>query len=187
MSTRAGAWRATACALVLTAATGCSSADQQPAADPPPATAPAPAVDGSALGPEALPHDEDLVEEDHDHLPELPASPTWDQGSRDAAVSTATAAMTAFARPDLSAQTWWAQLSPLLSGEAATAYQGVDPANIPAEEVTEPARLEQETSAYLATVTVPTDVGDYTVLLARSGQGQPWLVERLVPPEDAAP
>ena len=93
--------------------------------------------------------------------------------------------MRAFARPRLSAEAWWKDLQPLLSAEAATAYAGTDPAQVPARAVTGRPALVDQRSAYLAGVEVPTTAGTYRVLLSRKGAGTPWLVERLTPPRNA--
>ena len=119
--------------------------------------------------------DEDLP------VPEA-AAPVWDAASQQSAQDTATRALTAFARPGLDETTWWADLAPLLSTTAATAYAGTDPAAVPAQVVTGPAVLFDQTSVYLAGVDVPTDAGTYRVLLSREDAGTPWLVERLTPP-----
>ena len=127
---------------------------------------------------------ETMVSEVPGHLPggSLPTPlppPTHDAGSSDAALAQATAAVTAFARPGLDAQTWWAELAPLLSPAALEAYAGTDPAEVPASAVTGPAWPGESASNYLATVFVPTTAGDYAVLLVREGGGAPWLVERI--------
>ncbi len=110
--------------------------------------------------------------------------PTWDAASRSTAVDAATAAMTAFARPDLDYDTWWAALAPLLTQKAAQDYTYVDPANIPARQVTAGAQLVDDTSAYVAVVSVPTDAGTYSLTLARTDGAAPWLVTRISPPEN---
>lgn len=113
-----------------------------------------------------------------------PALPVPTDDAAAAAMNVATAAMGAFARPGVDAGTWFAELAPLLTPAAQAAYTGTDPSRVPAAAVTGPPRAGDSPSAYLATVTVPTDVGDYTVLLVREGAGTPWLVERLTPPAD---
>lgn len=90
--------------------------------------------------------------------------------------------MAAFLQVELDPESWLTQLSPHLSPTARAAYFGTDPLEVPARQVTGPARYEGSTSAYLATVVVPTDVGDYRLLLVREGQDAPWLVETLTPP-----
>jgi len=111
------------------------------------------------------------------------AYPNSDDAGWQDAQAAAAAALQVFARHDLPTPSWWAGLAPLLSPTAVQAYQGVDPANVPAHRVTGVAYPTGDTGTpYLARVAVPTDAGDYVVLLSRAGQGQRWLVERLTPP-----
>jgi hypothetical protein len=91
--------------------------------------------------------------------------------------------MAAFARPDLGWDEWFAAVEPFLTLETAMVYADTDPANIPVRRVTGPAVVVDESSVYLAGVTVPTDVGVFTVLLVREAAGDPWLVSRLTFPE----
>ena len=116
---------------------------------------------------------------------EVPAplpSPTWDQASRGDATATATKVMTTFVDHRQDQAAWWAELEPMFSPLAAADYTGTDPAQVPAREVSGTAELVEVSSAFLAQVQVPTDIGAYQVLLSRTGDGQPWLVERLSPP-----
>jgi hypothetical protein len=167
---RAG--RRTAAALVLgslLALQACSSGELDRVADPleaPATDSPGPGDIGAALP------------------TQLPAA-TDDAASDQAALAAGAAAVSAFARPDLPAERWWAELRPLLSPAAIEAYSGTDPAEVPAREVTGPPWEGESPSAYLALTFVPTDVGDYAVLLVRDGGGAPWLAERitLVPAE----
>lgn len=92
--------------------------------------------------------------------------------------------MAAFLRVDLDADSWLTGLSEHLSPTARAAYVGTDPLEVPARTLTGPAVYEPSTSAYLATVVIPTDVGDYRLLLSREGQGAPWLTETLTPPDN---
>jgi hypothetical protein len=114
--------------------------------------------------------------------PEPLASPVSDAASDAAAVDLAANAMAAFARPQVSAQQWWSDLSPLLSDAARLAYTGTDPANVPVRAVTGQAALLPSATGYLATAEVPTDAGTWTLLLTRPGQNAPWTVERFTPP-----
>jgi hypothetical protein len=119
-------------------------------------------------------------------LPTPPPHPTDDAASDQAALEVGTAAVTAFARPDLPAEQWWAELAPLLSPAATEAYVGTDPAEVPAHAVTGPAWSGESESTFLALTFVPTDAGDYAVLMVRDGGGAPWLVERIsLVPADA--
>jgi hypothetical protein len=112
-------------------------------------------------------------------LPAPLPQPTDDVPSQDAALALASEAVTAFARPEVSPDQWWAELSPLLSPAALVAYSGTDPVEVPAREVIGPARTGVSPSAFLSTVFVPTDAGEYAVLMVREGSGAPWLVERI--------
>jgi len=113
---------------------------------------------------------------------EPPSNPTWDDIDRAAAVAAAVEAVTLFARPDVPYEQWWAELAPLMSAQAQLDYQYVDPVNVPVRAVTGDGVLVDETSASIAGVEVPTDVGTYTVTLSRADDGAPWLVERFTPP-----
>jgi len=116
-------------------------------------------------------------------LPAPQPAPTDDIASRLEAETVAAAAMTSFVRVDLLAGDWWSQLSTHLSADAASAYYGTDPLQVPARAVTGAPRWDGSTSAYLANVVVPTDVGDYKLLLVRDAQGSPWLVQTITPPD----
>lgn len=116
-------------------------------------------------------------------LPAPSAYPTDDAASRTAAEMVAAAAMTSFVRVDLTAEDWLSQLSTHLTADAASAYYGTDPLEVPVRAITGPARWDGSTSAYLTNVVVPTEVGDYRLLLVRDGQGSPWLVQTITPPD----
>ena len=102
---------------------------------------------------------------------------------RGAARRTARAAMTAYARPGLSARAWWVGLRPYLSADAQAAYAGTDPRAITVTGVTGPARLTPASSPALARVAIPTRDGSYLLLLTRSVHRRDWLVTRIVAPE----
>jgi hypothetical protein len=155
-------WAVAAVAVAL-AAGGCAGAPEVSGSDASPTTAAPPSVAGHSAGtfPAPLPH------------------PTDDAASQDAALTLGAAAVTAFARPDIAPDQWWAELTPLLSPAAAVAYEGTDPEQVPAREVTGPAWSGTSPSSFLATVFVPTDAGEYAVMLVREGSGAPWLVERI--------
>lgn len=120
----------------------------------------------------------------HDGQPvEPPSNPSWDDVGREAAVDAAVRAVELFARPDEPYEQWWAELAPLMSTQAQVDYQYVDPLNVPARAVTGDGVLIDETSASIAGVEVPTDIGSYTVVLSRTDDGAPWLVERISPPQ----
>ncbi|WP_242493917.1 hypothetical protein [Sanguibacter massiliensis] len=123
-----------------------------------------------------------IVDEDTRETITPHAVPTWDIPSRTAVVEAARNALAAFARPTLEQETWWAELSPLLTPQAQLDYTYVDPANVPATAITGPGTLTDETSAYVASVEVPTDVGTYTLVLTRADAESPWLASRITPP-----
>ena len=111
-----------------------------------------------------------------------PVMPAQDAASSAASVDLAQRAMTAFARPAVDEQAWFTELAPLLTPDARSAYYGTNPAEVPAHAVTGLGRAEDSPSAFLAYVVVPTDVGEYRVLLSREGGDTGWLVEELTPP-----
>ena len=152
---------------VLLATSGCSTSPDAPTSSTPAPSSTAPS------GPNDIDAD----------LPAPPAPPTDDAPSRTAAEQAAADTMVAFMQVDLDADDWLAGMSAHLTPAATADYLGTDPLEVPARQLTGPARYAGSTSAYLATVTVPTDVGDYQLLLVREGQGAPWLAETLTPPE----
>lgn len=107
----------------------------------------------------------------------------WDQTSKDQAVEVAQKAMADFARPTVGDQQWANDLARWLTPQATADYSAVDPANIPANRVTGPAKLTvDESNGYGVTATVPTNAGTYTLQLLRTGKDAPWKVNRLTPP-----
>ena len=180
--------------VALTALTGCSSddpappaasattADHTPSPDSTDVATPSPSPSGTS----ALANPAHEMPEYHEgHPVEPPSNPSWDDVDRAAALDAALQAVALFARPDVPYEQWWAELGPLMSAQAQVDYQYVDPINVPARAVTGPGVLIDETSASVAGVQVPTDVGAYTVVLSRADDGAPWLVERVTPPESA--
>jgi hypothetical protein len=166
--------RAIAFGIAAATTAGCTAGSGQ---DATPTAAPV-ATTSSQLAEPAGPNDVGA-----EHPTPLPY-PTEDTASTAAAATVALEAMTAFAQPAATPEAWWSQLAPFLTAAAQSAYAGTDPAQVPASTITGPAVPGASPSSYLATVTVPTDVGDYDVLLVRDGAGAPWLVERLTPPAD---
>lgn len=167
-----------AVAIALTACTGTPEPDPSTPAPSPSATGPTmPDLDGLTPAPT------DAIDTETGERITPNIVPSWDAASRAAATDAAAKAMTAFARPDLDYDTWWKGIEPLLIQQAAEDYAYVDPANIPARQVTGAARLVDETSAYVAGVEVPTDAGVYLVVLSRADGASPWLVVRFTPPE----
>lgn len=138
-----------------------------------------------SLGPSPLsPAPESAIDFDSGEIRESVPEPEWDQASREAALEAAETAMAAFARPDLSFDEWWERLQPLLDQTASLDYSYMDPAVIPATTITGPAVMVDDTSAYVATIDVPTDVGTYTLILSRADASSPWLTSRFTPPSE---
>ena len=169
---------ALAAALVLV---GCTGQDEGPTPTPTVTSSASPTMPDLD---QFTPPPSGLVDEDTGETVEPQPVPEWDEASRVAVVDAAEAAMTAFARPDLDYDTWWAGVEPLLTPEAAEAYAYVDPANIPVREVTGGGVIVNGASAYVATVEVPTDAGRYQLVLNRKNADAPWLVSRITPVEE---
>jgi hypothetical protein len=126
-----------------------------------------------------------LINEDTGQVQEDYDVPTWDSESRATALNVATRAMRAFARPDVDPETWWSEMEPLLSDQAAMDYAYVYPAAVPARKVTGGAKIVDDASAFVAVVRVPTDVGPYDITISRQNAADQWRVERLTPPQEA--
>ncbi|RFA17762.1 hypothetical protein [Subtercola boreus] len=93
----------------------------------------------------------------------------------------AVGAVAAFCRPALDQQTWINALYPFLSQTAAVSYETVNPGRVPCTAVMGDARLRDTDGSYTTRVFVPTDAGEYSVLLNRSDVSDPWLVEQITP------
>ena len=169
---------ALAAALVLV---GCTGQDEGPTPTPTVTSSASPTMPDLD---QFTPPPSGLVDEDTGETVEPQPVPEWDEASRVAVVDAAEAAMTAFARPDLDYDPWWAGVEPLLTPEAAEDYAYVDPANIPVREVTGEGFIVNDASAYVATVEVPTDAGRYQLVLNRKNADAPWLVSRITPVEE---
>ena len=115
-----------------------------------------------------------------------PAPDTMDPSGAEDASAVARSAMEAFVQNQLPYDEWWAGLSPYLDGDALVAYEFTDPSLVPASSVTGEPRVSSAPDATQITVLVPTDVGQYQVLLNRQAVGGEWTVSRLTPPEDVS-
>jgi hypothetical protein len=89
--------------------------------------------------------------------------------------------MKAFAQPQLNADDWWARMLPLLSQQGGVAYEGTDPAQIPAHRVTGSGIVLAGSTDVSLIVQVLTDVGPYNITLTRPDASAPWLVDRIRP------
>ena len=169
-------------AAVIVGISGCTSPGPDPAVLPSTSQQPAsmwslPPVEGLSPAPVGV---------EDDTQPGVTITPLdmpiWDATSRAAAVARAAEIMTAFAQPTRPYEDWWADLVPLLSEQAQQDYSFVDPANIPVSALTGDPVLVDESSAFLARVEVPTDVGVYELLLSRTDATAPWVGESITPP-----
>ncbi|HRL81414.1 MAG TPA: hypothetical protein PLK46_13935 [Propioniciclava sp.] len=109
--------------------------------------------------------------------------PEWDDESRASVIAAAETAMRAYGRPDLAFEEWWAGVSPLLDQKASRDYANLNSSRIPVTSVTGAGVIIDDTSAYVATVEVPTNIGPCTVILSRADAESPWLVSRFGLPE----
>lgn len=169
----------TGTAIVLTGCTGQNG--------PAPTASPTPTESGVTM-PDldqftTAPSGTELDEEGGKTTVDPKPAPPWDAQQRAAAIDAAVTALTAFARPDLSSSDWWAALAPLLTTQAQQDYQYVDPANIPAHQVTGAGTIVDESSTYAVSVSVPSDAGTYTIVMTRQDGASPWRVARFTPPE----
>ena len=112
---------------------------------------------------------------------EVTPAPEAGGASQEDAIAAATKVMETFARPQLAADEWWRAMLPLLSQQGAHAYEGTDPAQIPATTVTGSGQVLEGSTEVLLIVQVPTDAGLYNITLTRPDPSSPWLAERIRP------
>lgn len=112
---------------------------------------------------------------------EVTPAPEAGEASQRDAIAAAEKVMATFARPQLSADEWWRAMLPLLSQQGAHAYEGTDPAEIPATAVTGAGSLLEGSTEVSLIVQVPTDAGPYNITLTRSDTSSPWLADRIRP------
>ena len=113
----------------------------------------------------------------------LPTAPAPDPRSTGAALLVADKLMVAFARPTVDATTWINGLYPYLTQSGGAAYAGTDPANVPVRHVTGTGAVVEGATVYALIVRIPTDIGDYTISLTRQRPTDPWLADRVTPPQ----
>ena len=119
-------------------------------------------------------------EHDHDQIP-LPGV-SWDAGSEKGAKDTAKRALTLFARPRLAQPTWFKQLQPLLSPEYAVEAEYISPAKVPVSRILDgPVLVREAGNPMTVTARFKTNHGPYLVLMHRSGQVDPWVVQSIRP------
>ena len=112
---------------------------------------------------------------------EIAAAPEAGPDSQQDEIEAATEAMKTFAQPQLRADDYWAQMLPLLSQQGGVAYEGTDPAQIPAHQVTGAGIVLADSTDVSLIVQVPTDVGPYNITLTRPNASAPWLADRIRP------
>ena len=122
-------------------------------------------------------------EQGPDIAPTGPLPTEWDEQSVKSALETATKAMELYARPHLDQETWWDDLAPMLGDQARMLYAYVEPRAVHATRVTGKAKITDDSSTLLVYVTVPTNVGDYQVMLNRIDANSPWEVALFILPE----
>ncbi|WP_156313062.1 hypothetical protein [Micromonospora sp. HK10] len=107
--------------------------------------------------------------------------PTRSTAADPAAAAAATRFVAQWARPDLPAGQWRADVRPYAVRGYADLLDTVDPANVPATRITAPGRVVTTTPGR-AEVDVGTDAGVLRVVCVRDGQR--WLVATLGMPKD---
>lgn len=130
----------------------------------------------------------DAVTEDDDALSDPDAVeqvPAWTDQTRASALEVATAAMTAWARPDLPYDQWWAGLATYLTPGAREVVALTDPANIPVTVAGAATLPDEGDTAYVGWVSFDTDDGTWWVLVAWQETGT-WLVDRITASREVA-
>lgn len=107
--------------------------------------------------------------------------PEAEQSSQDAALKAAEAALTAYARPDLSYTDWITGLYPHLSQAGAAAYEDTDPSRIPVTRITGNGKVLPAPTEVALVVEIPTDAGAYNVSLSRPSADAAWQADRIRP------
>ena len=179
---------ATLTVTALAVFTGCSIDPRQTRPTAVLATpAPAPTITGSS---EPAPPIGDVGAEPRTPIPAVTTRPT-NQSSINAAQTARSAAaaataetfMRAYARSTMAADEWRAALNPMLTETARATLQRIDPKAVTARAVTGTAVVLPSADRDARTVSVPTDDGDYTLLLRRDSNDTRWLVLAAQPPE----
>lgn len=112
---------------------------------------------------------------------EVTAAPEAGGDSQQKAIAAAIKVMQTFAQPQLSADKWWAQMLSLLSQQGGVAYEGTDPSQIPAHQVTGDGTVLPGSTEVSLIVQMPTDAGLYNITLTRPDASAPWLADRIRP------
>lgn len=116
---------------------------------------------------------------DYEGIPEDTSGPNSPSPQRQQkAMDTATDSLRAYYAADKDPDEWFEDLRPFLSREAQTAYETVDPANIPPHEVTGDPSVVRHSGGGAITIAVPTTDGDVHVDLTVQEAGHDWTVKR---------
>lgn len=177
-----------AAAALLLGSAGCtSSRTASTSAGSSMSSAPSPAATSTLVVPTSVASapPSAVVENDDGSTPTPSGSPlVLDDATRTTACTTATTVMRLYARHGLRGSQWYDDLAPLMSDQAKVAYRGtVGPGELEATKVTGSPRFLPSSRITLARVSVPTDAGDYLVVLSRTAQDHVWRLERVIAPE----
>lgn len=116
---------------------------------------------------------------DYEGIPEDTSGPNTPSAQRQQeAMERATDALDVYYAVDKDHDEWFEDLRPLLSREAQTAYETVDPASIPANDVTGDPSVVRHAGGGAITIAVPTSAGDVQVDLIVQEAGHDWTVKR---------
>ena len=116
---------------------------------------------------------------DYEGIPEDTSGPNTPSAERQQqAKERAIDALSAYYATDKAYDEWFEDLRPLLSREAQTAYETVDPASIPQNEVAGDPSVVRHAGGGAITIAVPTTAGDVQADLIVQEAGHDWTVQR---------
>lgn len=160
--------------LVVTAVSlvGCGDVDNSASSPSSPPGSMSPSTGGTAYP------DEEFLG-DYEGIPEDTAGPRTPSAQRQQdARKQAREALSAYYASGKEHEEWFEDLGPLLSREAQTAYETVDPASIPAYDVVGDPSVVRHSGGGAITIAVPTTAGDVQVDLIVEEAGHDWAVDR---------
>ena len=114
------------------------------------------------------------------------AAATWDAQGHAAAQAAAEKILRTWSRPEVSYQSWWADLKPLLSPEGQELYSYTDPANIPELKITGAGEESNNDNPHVVTITFPTSEGKFGVDLSRTSLQDDWIGESIIFPGESS-
>lgn len=171
---------ATLCAVALTGCSNSSTPEPPPTGSSTSTSVPVMIPSDLETAPTDVP---ELYDDGSTGAPQAPSTLVLEDADRASAIERATILMTLFARRDVPAEQWHAELATYLTPKAVVEYQYTDPANVPPTEITGEAALTPASSPGVARVSMPTDVGLYLVIMSRTDENPIWLADRIIPPE----